>query len=102
MRIFLAGFHHETNTFAPSPADWAAFEAGAGYPPYVRGAAMLEQMQGGSLALGGFARAARARGWTLKPSVWAGAMPSNRIRTDAFARILREIEDDLRAAASDG
>ena len=23
MRIFVAGFHHETNTFAPSVADWA-------------------------------------------------------------------------------
>ena len=44
MRIFVAGFHHETNTFAPSPADWAAFSAGAGYPPYVRGDAMLQQM----------------------------------------------------------
>ena len=32
MNIFIAGFHHETNTFAPSPADWAAFESGSGYP----------------------------------------------------------------------
>jgi len=102
MRIFVAGFHHETNTFAPSPADWAAFEAGTGYPPYARGAAMLEQMAGGSMAIGGFARAAAARGWTLVPSVWAGAMPSNRITADAFARIVREIEADLRAALRDG
>ena len=102
MRIFVAGFHHETNTFAPSPADWAAFEAGAGYPPYVRGAAMLEQMRGGSLAIAGFAREAQRHGWTLVPSVWAGAMPSNRITADAFARIVREIEDDLRAAWRDG
>ena len=101
MRIFVAGFHHETNTFAPSPADWAAFEAGAGYPPYVRGAAMLEQMRGGSLAIAGFAREAQRHGWTLVPSVWAGAMPSNRITADAFARIVREIEDDLRAAWRD-
>lgn len=102
MRIFVAGFHHETNTFAPSPADWAAFEAGAGYPPYARGAAMLEQMRGGSLAIAGFAREAERRGWTLVPSVWAGAMPSNRITADAFARIVREIEDDLRAAWREG
>ncbi len=102
MRIFVAGFHHETNTFAPSVADWAAFEAGAGYPPYARGAAMLEQMRGGSMALGGFARAAAARAWTLVPSVWAGAMPSNRISADAFARIAREIEEDLRAALREG
>jgi hypothetical protein len=28
MRIAIAGFQHETNTFAPSKADYAAFEAG--------------------------------------------------------------------------
>lgn len=102
MRVFVAGFHHETNTFAPSPADWAAFEAGAGYPPYARGSAMLEQMRGGSLGIAGFARDAQRRGWTLVPSVWAGAMPSNRITAEAFARIVREIEDDLRAAWREG
>ncbi len=102
MRIFLAGVHHETTTFAPSVADWAAFEAGAGYPPYARGEAMLEQMRGGSLAIAGFAREAQRRGWTLRPSAWAGAMPSNRITAGAFARIVREIEDDLRAARRDG
>lgn len=102
MRIFVAGFHHETNTFAPSVADWSAFEAGAGYPPYARGEAMLEQMRGGSLAIAGFAREAQRRGWKLVPSVWAGAMPSNRITADAFARIVREIEADLRAAWREG
>ncbi|MGH8740994.1 MAG: M81 family metallopeptidase, partial [Burkholderiales bacterium] len=25
-RIAIGGFQHETNTFAPSPADYAAFE----------------------------------------------------------------------------
>ncbi len=102
MRIFVAGFHHETNTFAPSPADWAAFEAGAGYPGHARGAAMIEQMQGGSLPVGGFVQAAREHGWTLLPSTWAGAMPSNRVTADAFERIAGEIVADLRDATSKG
>jgi microcystin degradation protein MlrC len=97
-RIFVAGFHHETNTFAPSFADWAAFECGAGYPAYARGGAMLEQMQGGSLPVAGFAQAARALGWTLVPSVWAGAMPSNKVTAHAFERIAGEIVEDLRDA----
>jgi microcystin degradation protein MlrC len=95
MNIFVAGFHHETNTFAPSPADWAAFECGAGYPAYARGEAMLRQMEGSSLAIGGFAQAARQRGWRLLPSVWAGAMPSNRVTEAAFERICAEIVEDL-------
>ena len=102
MRIFVAGFHHETNTFAPSPADWAAFEAGAGYPAHVRGPKMLEQLGAGSLSIGGFAQAAAERGWTLVPSVWAGAMPSNRVTADAFERICDETVTDLRAACTKG
>lgn len=102
MRIFVAGFHHETNTFAPSPADWAAFTCGAGYPAYARGAAMLEQMRGGALPIAGFAAVARERGWTLVPSVWAGAMPSNRVSAEAFERIAAETVADLRAALRDG
>ena len=102
MNIFVAGFHHETNTFAPSPADWAAFTCGAGYPAYARGQAMLAQMRPTSTGLGGFAQAADAFGWTLLPSVWAGAMPSNRVTTDAFERICAEIVEDLRAHMARG
>ena len=95
LTVFVAGFHHETNTFAPSFADWAAFECGAGYPAYARGEPMLKRMEGSSLAIGGFVQVARQMGWRLLPSVWAGAMPSNRITSMAFERICAEIVDDL-------
>ena len=101
MNVFVAGFHHETNTFAPSVADWAAFECGAGYPAYSRGAAMLRKMSGTSVALGGFAQAASEYGWTLLPSVWAGAMPSNRVTAQAFERICDEINVDLKRGGFD-
>lgn len=101
-RVFVAGFHHETNTFAPSVADWAAFEAGSGYPAALRGAAMLEAHRTGPLALAGFAGEADRRGWTLVPSLWAGAMPSNRITREAFEHIAGVIVDDLRTALRDG
>jgi microcystin degradation protein MlrC len=99
--IFVAGFHHETNTFAPSPADWAAFTSGAGYPGYARGDAMLAQMAPTSTALGGFVAEALEHGWALQPSVWAGAMPSNRVTAAAFERICTEIVDDLRRGSVD-
>ncbi|CAN5284111.1 M81 family metallopeptidase [soil metagenome] len=95
MNIFVAGFHHETNTFAPSPADWDAFTCGAGYPGYARGEAMLAKMRTSSMPIAGFAAEAVTRGWTLLPSVWAGAMPSNRVTVDAFERICGEIIEDL-------
>ena len=101
MNIFVAGFHHETNTFAPSPADWAAFTCGAGYPAYSTGDAMLAQMAPTQSALGGFAQAAAGFGWTLVPSVWAGAMPSNRVTTEAFERICGAIVADLERGGFD-
>ena len=101
MNIFVAGFHHETNTFAPSPADWDAFTCGAGYPAYARGDDMLRKMLPTSTAIGGFAQAAAGFGWTLAPSVWAGAMPSNRITLDAFERICAEIIEDLQRGGFD-
>ena len=99
--IFVAGFHHETNTFAPSAADWAAFTCGAGYPGYARGDAMLAQMAPTSTALGGFVAEALEHGWALRPSVWAGAMPSNRVTTESFERICAEIVGDLQRGACD-
>jgi microcystin degradation protein MlrC len=97
--VFVAGFHHETNTFAPSPADWGAFITAAGYPGHVRGEAMLARMILAAQAMGGFLTEAVEHGWTLRPSLWVGATPSNRITAEAFERICAEIIEDLRAAA---
>jgi microcystin degradation protein MlrC len=102
MRIFVAGFQHETNTFAPSKADWAAFGSGAGYPAVSRGAAMLERMAPTSLPMGGFIRDARERGWTLVPSIWAGATPSAHVTADAFERIADALLADVRQALAEG
>jgi len=41
MKILIAGFHHETNTFAPSEADWDSFVEGGGMPGMVEGDALL-------------------------------------------------------------
>ncbi|NRF68408.1 M81 family metallopeptidase [Aquincola sp. S2] len=98
-RIFIAGFQHETNTFAPSKADWAAFNRGSSYPAFARGDAMVDLIAPGSLPLAGFITTARERGWTLLPSVWAGATPSAQVTEDAFERIAGPLLEDLRAAA---
>ena len=102
MRVFVAGFQHETNTFAPSKADWAAFEAGSGFPPYRRGAAIIEAYRGRAIPIGGFIDLADARGWSLVGSVWAGANPSAHVIEGAFERISREILQDLEAARGAG
>lgn len=100
-RIFLAGYQHETNTFAPSRADWAAFNRGDGFPAWRRGQAVLDVFRGVNAPTGGFIDAAAARGWTLVPSGWGGATPSSYVTGDAFERIAGAICDDLRAALAD-
>ncbi len=102
LNILIAGFQHETNTFAPSLADWAAFTAGHTFPAYIRGAAMQAKFAGVNIPVGGFIDAATAKGWTLIPSLWAGAAPSSYVTNEAFERIANEICDDARAAQVSG
>lgn len=102
MRVFVAGFQHETNTFAPSLADWAAFNRGDGFPPFMRGPSMLDTLRDVNIPVGGFAHAAASRGWTLVPSAWAGASPSSYVTRDAFERIAGAITEDLQAALRSG
>ena len=100
--VFIAGFQHETNTFAPSLADWEAFNRGDAFPAYIRGEAMQTQFTGVNIPAGGFIDAAKRHGWQLWPSVWAGASPSSFVTRDAFERIATDLLQDLKQALSQG
>jgi microcystin degradation protein MlrC len=97
-RVLIAGYQHETNTFAPSLADWAAFTRGDSFPAFVRGQEMVDQLRGVNIPVAGVIDAARTHGWQLVPSCWAGAIPSSYVTRDAFERIAQAICDDIRAA----
>ncbi|MFM2068424.1 MAG: hypothetical protein RLZZ584_3333, partial [Pseudomonadota bacterium] len=99
-RVFIAGYQHETNTFAPSLADWEAFNRGDGFPAWRRGQAVIDTFRGVNIPVGGFIEAAAARGWTLVPSGWGGATPSSYVTEDAFERIAGALVEDLRAACA--
>ncbi len=101
-RILIAGYQHETNTFAPSLADWAAFNRGDSFPAFVHGPAMVAQLTGINIPVGGFIDAAKRKGWTLLPSCWAGAIPSSFVTRDAFERIANVVCDDALAARDAG
>ena len=101
-RILIAGYQHETNTFAPSLADWAAFNRGDSFPAFVQGQAMVDKLTGINIPVGGFIDAAKRQGWTLLPSCWAGAIPSSFVTQDAFERIAGVICADALAARNHG
>ncbi|WP_206996984.1 M81 family metallopeptidase [Trinickia mobilis] len=101
MKVLIAGYKHETNTFAPEKAGWPAFERGESFPPAVRGARMLEMIEQVAMPATGFLRFARSQGWEPVPSLWCGAVPSSYVTSDAFERICGEICDDVKANVFD-
>ena len=99
-RILIAGFQHETNTFAPSKATYASFERGEGFPAMARGQDVLA-LRDVNIPAGGFIQAATRYGWTLLPVIWTGASPSAHVTEDAFERIAGEIVDAARQGGFD-
>ena len=70
-RIAIGGFQHETNTFAPSKADYAAFEAGGGWPGVQYGEAIFGAVEGANIPAAGAIGALRALGHSLVGTAWA-------------------------------
>lgn len=97
-RVALAGFLHETNTFAPSLATMAQFEQGGGYLPISRGTEILERCGDVNLGISGAVAHARKAGWDMVPVLWTGAIPSAHVTRDAYERIAGEIVGGIAAA----
>ncbi|MEI4473797.1 M81 family metallopeptidase [Frigidibacter sp. MR17.24] len=95
MRILLAGFQHETNTFATSRADDAAFAHGGGFPPRCRGEAVRAAMHPAvNLPAAGFLAAAAEAGDTVTPILWTAACPSGFVTREIY----EEVADEITAA----
>ena len=97
-RIVIAGFQHETNTFAQTQADMRAFELGGGWPELARGEKVFEAIAGANIPGAGFVRAARAQGHVLLPAIFCAASPSAHVTEAAFERITADILDGIEAA----
>jgi len=94
VRVFLAMFSHETNTFSNIPTDRKQFEAhGLRY-----GGEILETYRGTGTCLGGMIEAAERHGMTLVPSIAAAASPAGRVTTEIYEHVKGRLLSDLRAA----
>lgn len=98
MRVLVAGFQHEANTFAGTVSDWAAFERGDFFPPYTRGAQMLSAHATSGMPISGFLAEAARSGCQIVASCWAGASPSAGVTRPAFDRIVAEVRADVAGA----
>ena len=97
-RIAVGGFQHETNTFAPTPADYAAFESGGGWPGICFGDAIRPAVDGANIPAGGAFAAFVAAGHQTVGLTWAAASPSDKVTADAYERIAGDMIRRLQAA----
>jgi microcystin degradation protein MlrC len=96
-RIAIGGFQHETNTFAPSKADYAAFEAGGGWPGVQYGEPIFAAVGGANIPAGAI-QTLRELGHSLVGTAWGAASPSAHVTSDAFEKIADELVQRLRGA----
>jgi microcystin degradation protein MlrC len=99
-RIVFGGFLHETNTFAPSRADYDKFLQGGGWPALAEGEAIFPAVHNVNVSASGFIEAGREAGWDLVPTVWAAASPSAHVTEDAYERIAGAILDRVKVAGA--
>lgn len=97
-RIVYGGFQHETNTFAPDLADWAAFKAGGGWPGIVSDDAVWPALKGANIPAAGFVAAAQAAGDEVIPTTWAAASPSAHVEKATYERIADMILDGIQSS----
>ena len=93
--IAVGGWHHETNTFAPTPATYEAFTRDGGRPALSRGETMLAALEGFNLSAAGFIDTACAQGHEVRPLLWCEATPSAAVTRDAYERISAMFIEDL-------
>ncbi|HVF65240.1 MAG TPA: M81 family metallopeptidase [Casimicrobiaceae bacterium] len=85
--IAVGGFQHETNTFAPSKADYAAFEDGGGWPEITFDDAIAPRLAGANIPAAGAFDTLHAKGHRTFGLVWGAASPSAHVTRDAFERV---------------
>lgn len=98
MRIAIGGFMHESNTFAPLPADLARFREGS----LTHGPAMVPAWREAHHEVGGFIEAADRFHFELVPIGMAWATPSGPVADDFFELFCDVLVAGCREAHADG
>jgi microcystin degradation protein MlrC len=100
MRLLLAMFKHETNTFSPVPTPFERFFKGRSEA--LSGDDALVAYRGTGSGLGGFIEVAERAGAEIVLAVAAEAWPSGPVDDEAYQRITSLILDQVRSGGFDG
>ena len=98
LRIAIAGFMHESNTFNPLSTDRAAFVAQC----LTFGPALLDEWKDAHHEVGGFLEAAAVEGFEPVPILMAWAIPSGPVTDEVFEEVTGRLIDDLHRQRPDG
>ncbi len=82
-RIAVAGFQHESNSFAPFGTTLEDFVKPDGWPALAQGQEILRVFPGLNIPVGGFLDHAPAT-WDLVPLIWCSAEPAGPVEDAAF------------------
>ncbi|WP_058034487.1 M81 family metallopeptidase [Burkholderia pseudomallei] len=89
MKIYVAGFLHETNTFVETLTQYADFAHGANGPIAIGDA--IFAMREANLPISGFMQAMAATPNVIVPGIWTYATPSGLVTDDAYEQIVADI-----------
>jgi microcystin degradation protein MlrC len=98
MRIAIAGFMHESNTFNPLPTNRASFAAQS----LIYGPDLIHEWREAHHEVGGFIASARVHGFEPVPLVMAWATPSGPVSDDIFEEVTSRIIDGVQRERPDG
>jgi microcystin degradation protein MlrC len=98
MRIAIAGFMHESNTFNPLMADRAAFQAQC----LKLDGSFVEEWRHAHHEVGAFIECVEKEGQELLPIGMAWATPSGPVADDVFEEVTGHICDTLKRQSCDG
>src|SRR5690606_28195304 len=102
MKIAVAGFQHETNSFAGTVAARGDFDRPGGWPPFCTGDEMMRVISGTGTPASGALAAASQQGVEILPLLWCIGLPSGPVEDPAFDDIADDICARLRDALERG
>ncbi len=97
-RIAIAGFQHETNTFAPADTTLSDFQRQGAWPALTRGGEVFRVFDGLNIPIAGFISACAHE---MIPILWAMAEPGGFVTEEAFETIANEIVTGIVEARPD-
>ncbi len=98
MRIAVASFQHETNTFSPRPTEYADYQQEDSWPGLLLGEEVCDVLAGLNIASEGFIQAARQQGHCIVPVNWCSAEPGGKVTDSTFEKIMQLVLNGIRQA----